>query len=80
MRPEITSIPEMLIKHHGNMTALARELEINRNTVRKFHRDTRCEMHVIYNGVLMTKSKMKGRQGEKSNERRTFLPVGARCQ
>ncbi|WP_370598161.1 hypothetical protein [Morganella morganii] len=62
------------------MTALARELEINRNTVRKFHRDTRCEMHVIYNGVLMTKSKMKGRQGEKSNERRTFVPVGARCQ
>ncbi|MEQ5030361.1 NinH [Morganella morganii] len=63
MRPEITSIPEMLIKHHGNMTTLASELGINRNTVRKFHRDTRCEMHVIYNGVLMTKSKMKGNQG-----------------
>ena len=53
----------MLIKHHGNMTALASELGINRHTVRKFHRDTRCEMHVIYNGVLMTKSKMKGNQG-----------------
>lgn len=39
MKPEITSIPEM----------------------------------------LMTKSKMKGNQG-KGNERRTFLPVGARCQ
>lgn len=64
MKPEITSIPEMLVKHHGNMTALARELEINRNTVRKFHRDTRCEMRVIYNGVLMTKSKMKGNQGK----------------
>ncbi|HHH3217021.1 TPA: NinH [Morganella morganii] len=63
MKPEITSIPEMLVKHHGNMTALASELEINRHTVRKFHRDTRCEMHVIYNGVLMTKSKMKGNQG-----------------
>ena len=64
MKPEITSIPEMLVKHYGNMTALARELEIIRNTVRKFLRDTRCEMHVIYNGVLMTKSKMKGNQGK----------------
>ncbi len=64
MRPEITSIPEMLVKHYGNMTALARELGINRHTVRKFYRDTLCEMHVIYNGVLMTKSKMKGNQGK----------------
>lgn len=64
MKPEITSIPVMLIKHHGNMTALASELGINRHTVRKFHRDTQCEMHVIYNGVLMTKSKMKGNQGK----------------
>lgn len=54
----------MLVKHHGNMTALASELGINRHTVMKFHRDTRCEMHVIYNGVLMTKSKMKGNQGK----------------
>lgn len=65
MKPEITSIPEMLVKHHGNMTALASELGINRHTVRKFNRDTRCEMHVIYNGVLITKSKMKGRQGRR---------------
>lgn len=64
MKPEITSIPEMLVKHYGNMTALASELGINRHTVRKFHRDTRCEMHFIYNGVLMTKSKMKGNQGK----------------
>lgn len=54
----------MLVKHYGNMTALARELGINRHTVRKFYRDTLCEMHVIYNGVLMTKSKMKGNQGK----------------
>lgn len=64
MKPEITSIPEMLIKHYGNQTALANELGVNRHTVRKFHHDTQCEMHVIYNGVLMTKSKMKGNQGK----------------
>lgn len=41
-----------------------RELGVNRHTVRKFNRDIRCERHVICNGVLMTKTKMKGNQGK----------------
>ncbi|MBA5820812.1 hypothetical protein F9877_05545 [Morganella morganii] len=41
-----------------------RELGVNRHTVRKFNQDTRCERHVICNGVLMTKTKMKGNQGK----------------
>lgn len=66
MRAEITSIPELLVKHRGNQTILARELTITRHTVGKLARDFNCELHVIYNGVLMTKSKMKGNQGRGS--------------
>ncbi|MBD2803040.1 NinH [Xenorhabdus sp. M] len=62
MTVETTSIPDLLIKHRGNQTQLARELGINRLTVGKFARDFKCQYHVICNGVLMTKSKLKGNQ------------------
>ncbi|PHM22997.1 helix-turn-helix domain-containing protein [Xenorhabdus ehlersii] len=62
MNTEITSIPELLVKHRGNQTQLAHELGINRMTVGKFARDFKCQYHIICNGVLMTKSKLKGNQ------------------
>lgn len=62
MQANITSIPELLIGTRGNQTTLAKKLDINRGTIGKFARDFDCQYHVVCNGVLMTKSKMKGNQ------------------
>ncbi|PHM22355.1 NinH [Xenorhabdus ehlersii] len=59
---KITSIPELLIKHRGNQTQLAVELGVNRMTVGKFARDFKCQLHIVCNGELMTKTKLKGNQ------------------
>jgi len=50
----VSSIPELLVLFRGNQTALAKELGIDRNTVRKYAHDKRCRFHTILNGKLMT--------------------------
>lgn len=62
MNAEITSIPILLIKHRGNQSALARELHVNRGTLRNYVHDKDCKHHVIINGILMTESQKKGNQ------------------
>lgn len=50
----MNSIPEFLIMFHGNQTAVANALSIDRNTVKKYAKDNKCNFHVILNGKLMT--------------------------
>ncbi|MGY6314835.1 NinH [Proteus mirabilis] len=62
MQTEISSIPELLIQHRGNMNSVARLLGCYRHTVKKYAYDESCKYHVVLNGSLMTKTKMKGNQ------------------
>lgn len=62
MQTEITSIPELLVKHYGNMSSVARLLGCYRHTVKNYAYDNSCKYHVVLNGSLMTKTKMKGNQ------------------
>ncbi|TKI03541.1 protein ninH [Martelella alba] len=48
----ITSIPESLEANHGIVSATAKSLHINRNTVRKYRDDYLMKRHVIVNGRL----------------------------
>ncbi|WP_272693420.1 protein ninH [Providencia sp. PROV009] len=57
MQTEITTIPELLIKAYGNMSEVARRLNCNRSTVRKYSGDVRGFDHAIINGRLTTKYK-----------------------
>lgn len=57
MQAEITTIPELLIKHYGNMSEVARHLNCNRATVKKYSGDVFGFGHAIINGRLMTKYK-----------------------
>ena len=50
----MSSIPELLVLFRGNQTALAKELGIDRNTVRKYAHDKKRRFHTILNGKLMT--------------------------
>lgn len=57
MQAEITTIPELIIKHYGNMTEIGRLINTTRNTVRKYVHDVKAVNHVVINGRLMTKHK-----------------------
>ncbi|WP_346827275.1 protein ninH [Serratia inhibens] len=56
------TIPELLVTTRGNMTELGRQLQCRRETIREYVRDFKAERHCIVNGVLMTKTKQKGRR------------------
>lgn len=57
MQTEITTIPALLVKTHGNMSEVARRLNCNRATVKKCSGDVFSFDHAIINGRLMTKYK-----------------------
>ncbi|HHX4112419.1 TPA: hypothetical protein ACU94J_004080 [Proteus mirabilis] len=44
------------------MNSVARLLGCYRHTVKKYAYDESCKYHVVLNGSLMTKTKMKGNQ------------------
>lgn len=47
MRITQTTILDMLIKHRGNQSEVARVLNVNRTTVRKYARDLSGEHHIV---------------------------------
>ncbi|WP_105476133.1 protein ninH [Escherichia coli] len=53
MNATIQTIPELLIQTRGNQTEVARILNCNRATVRKYIGDKEGKRHAIVNGVLM---------------------------
>lgn len=53
MNAKIQTIPELLICTRGNQTEVARILNCNRATVRKYVDDKDAKKHAIVNGVLM---------------------------
>ncbi|EPY5879251.1 protein ninH [Escherichia coli] len=53
MNAKIQTIPELLICTRGNQTGVARILNCNRATVRKYIGDKEGKRHAIVNGVLM---------------------------
>ncbi|EMG9442869.1 protein ninH [Escherichia coli] len=53
MNVTIQTIPEFLIRARGNMTEVARMLNCNRATVRKYACDKEGKRHAIVNGILM---------------------------
>ncbi|WP_208952279.1 HTH domain-containing protein [Rahnella sp. ChDrAdgB13] len=55
------TIPELLIATRGNITELARRLDVNRSTVMKYARDNNATGHIIVNGCLMVKTAKKQR-------------------
>ncbi|WP_423140282.1 protein ninH [Providencia alcalifaciens] len=55
MQAEITTIPELLVKHYGNMTEVGRLIGANRATIRKYVRDASAESHIVINGRLMVR-------------------------
>ena len=46
-------IPDMLVEAYGNQTEVARILNYNRATVRKYIGDKEGKRHAVVNGVLM---------------------------
>lgn len=57
MQAEITTIPALLVKTRGNISEVARRLNCNRATAKKYSGDVFGFDHVIINGRLMTKYK-----------------------
>ncbi|EES2155804.1 protein ninH, partial [Escherichia coli] len=53
MNAKIQTIPELLICTRGNQTEVARILNCNRATVRKYIGDKEGKRHAVVNGVLM---------------------------
>ncbi|HDL6465514.1 TPA: protein ninH [Escherichia coli] len=53
MNVKIQTIPELLVMVRGNQTEVARILNCNRATVRKYIDDKDAKKHAIVNGVLM---------------------------
>ena len=66
-----TTIPALLIKHYGNMSAVARELGCIRQTVATYARDTQAVGHVVHNGILMTASKKQYKFHEQQSPSKT---------
>jgi len=58
MTHQLASIPNML-KLQPSMSALAKILGVNRNTIRRLRNDTKCENHIVVNGVLMTSTRIR---------------------
>lgn len=48
-------IPDLLVSTRGNVSELARRLDVNRITVKKYAHDKNGERHAVINGVLMTR-------------------------
>ena len=46
-------IPDMLVEAYGNQTEVARILNCNRATVRKYIGDKEGKRHAVVNGVLL---------------------------
>lgn len=61
MIADIQTIPELLVKTRGNQTEVARMLNANRGTIRKYARDSKAQGHAIVNGILMI---FRGHLGE----------------
>ncbi|EFG4706730.1 protein ninH, partial [Escherichia coli] len=53
MNAKIQTIPELLICTRGNQTEVARILNCNRATARKYIGDKEGKRHAVVNGVLM---------------------------
>ncbi|EFE9078384.1 TPA: protein ninH [Escherichia coli O146] len=53
MNVKIQTIPELLVMVRGNQTEVARILNCNRATVRKYIGDKEGKRHAVVNGVLM---------------------------
>lgn len=74
MQAEITTIPELMIKHYGNMTEVGRLIGANRVTIRKYVRDASAESHIVINGRLMIRhrggDRWKGKDLRRLNELR----------
>ncbi|HFP1255184.1 TPA: protein ninH [Escherichia coli] len=49
----VKTIPDMLVEAYGNQIEVARILNCNRATVRKYIGDKEGKRHAIVNGVLM---------------------------
>jgi transposase-like protein len=61
MTMEVKTIPKMLVNTRGNLSELARQLDVNRSTVMKYARDFKAERHAVINGHLMVKTSKKTR-------------------
>lgn len=48
------SIPYLLQKYHGNVSAVARAAHTQRTTVHKYSDDIHCQRHAVVNGRIMT--------------------------
>ena len=53
MKFEVKTINELLIDTFGNQSELARRLNINRATLRKYINDKEGKQHAIVNGIFM---------------------------
>lgn len=55
------TIPELLIETRGSISELARRINGNRATVRKYINDKKGARHIVVNGVLMVSQGGRGR-------------------
>jgi|GEM_PF-532129 len=67
MTPQLTSIPQMLIKTRGNMSELSKVFGVTRHTIRRYARDFECKAHVVINGVLMVSQGNRGHHKRKGD-------------
>jgi len=68
MKTEIQTIPELLIKTRGNMSAVGRIAGIARQTVKCYARDFEGKKHAIVNGVLMVAQGNRGPRKRSEDE------------
>lgn len=73
MTPQLTSIPQMLIKARGNMSEVSRLFGVTRHTVKRYSRDFDCKAHIVVNGVLMVIAVIARRDCSEE----TQIPLGA---
>lgn len=74
MTPQLTSIPQMLIKTRGNMSELSKVFGVTRHTIRRYARDFECNAHVVINGVLMVSQGNRGHHKRKPHEANMVRP------
>lgn len=68
MTPQLTSIPQMLVKARGNMSEVSRLFGVTRHTIKRYSRDFECKAHIVVNGVLMVTNGNRGHRKEAVNE------------
>lgn len=54
MKFEVKTVPDLLVDVRGNQSELARRLNVNRGTLRKYLYDKDAKFHAIVNGVFMS--------------------------